>query len=51
MAVIVVGGENPKALVNSPSCSFLVLASLEPEQDTTNMAAIIKSNAEAIFIF
>ena len=50
MVVIVVGGENPKTLVNSDSCSFLVLASLEPEQDTMNMAAIVTSNAEAIFI-
>ena len=50
IVVIVAGGGNPKAFVNSTSCSVLVLALLEPEQD--NMHAVVKTRRllAAIFI-
>ena len=44
------GGGNPKAFVNSTSCSVLVLALLEPEQDTMHAVVKIRRMLDAIFI-
>jgi hypothetical protein len=50
IVVIVAGGGNPKAFVNSTSCSVLVLALLEPEQDTMHAVVKIRRMLDAIFI-
>lgn len=50
IVVIVAGGGNPKAFVNSTSCSVLVLALLEPEQDPMNAVVKIRRMLDAIFI-
>jgi hypothetical protein len=50
IVLIVAGGGNPKAFVNSTSCSVLVLALLEPEQDTMHAVVKIRRMLDAIFI-